>query len=736
MQTLALLSTSSAVTSLASSLFTASTESCRKTAPFVGDVQRWRCLAEAGWVGMGGLNGLQLEGWQTGQQDVGPGGEEGEYGFGGELLPPRSLGGTPTSMVPPYASALFQQQATSPARHRSPNVPQASLANLPPSSYAQPHQASPSQSSSLSQQPIQAPPRVTPSPASSNHSLLPPVTNTAIVASPKVSPRLAALPISPLAQPNERQRSSSYNLEQQPDASQAYERRRGSDQQQQPERQHTSSPEIHEAITPALKSGAFVVNPEPAVLVAEDPAATGGRKWGFGGARKKVTIDESGDEARALEKERASQREREQIEEDARRKLLEEQRIEKDEKLERQRLLKAAAEEEDRRMAAEGRRLEEKRLAEEEQMRLQQRVAEEEERERMRAMEEERKRALEQQRADYVRAREREDAERIMRERERYEREEAAAAAAAAREAQMEREERTLALEREERRREDLEWEAQRRREMERDRLRQMERERERERSVESSGSKIKDLKGRWEDVTKGVSCTFPLYSCPCMSSLPSTDGMRSLFTLFQHSTPPIMPSSSSAPSAVSSPGSSSGLGRKVSLLSQHFDSATSSLPPLLTPPNLTHRSVTSPNYPPSSPRLPPPRSYNRNASFSPDDNVRPLQSFKSPAVLSSDRELPNIPPPNNRRLSFPVASRSNVDQQITSPHSNRVSFDLGRDQSRHGEMARDQRFQVERYEEDAELIEGDLRFRAPTAADRERDEDEGRYGSRPGRGW
>jgi hypothetical protein len=50
--------------------------------------------------------------------------------------------------------------------------------------------------------------------------------------------------------------------------------------------------------------------------------------------------------------------------------------------------------------------------------------------------------------------------------------------------------------------------------------------------------------------------------------------------------------------------------------------------------------------------------------------------------------------------------------------------------------MARDQRFQVERYEEDAELIEGDLRFRAPTAADRERDEDEGRYGSRPGRGW
>lgn len=60
LQTSALLLTASHLTAIASSQFTASTEGVRKTAPVVGEVHRWKALADVNWQGFAGVGSLSL----------------------------------------------------------------------------------------------------------------------------------------------------------------------------------------------------------------------------------------------------------------------------------------------------------------------------------------------------------------------------------------------------------------------------------------------------------------------------------------------------------------------------------------------------------------------------------------------------------------------------------------------------------------------------------------------------
>lgn len=143
------------MTSLASTQFTSSTEGVKKTAPTVGEVQRWRCLAEAGWIGNGGIDELELDS-PVGARSRRPA-EEGEEDWE-ELHPPRRMTadgagesrrpespaepGTPTGSVPPNYSSYLNSPALGSSGGEATYFPPISK-QLDPSSPGQPTAASP-----------------------------------------------------------------------------------------------------------------------------------------------------------------------------------------------------------------------------------------------------------------------------------------------------------------------------------------------------------------------------------------------------------------------------------------------------------------------------------------------------------------------------------------------------------------------------------------------------------------
>ncbi|KAL7417031.1 hypothetical protein BDY24DRAFT_155400 [Mrakia frigida] len=180
LQTLALLSTSASITSLASSQFTASNEGVRKTAPSLGEVQRWRGLAEAGWVGAGGIDELELPSIEGGRQSHQQQLEE-DFDDDEELHPPRRMTaegggefrrsespvdvGTPTGSIPPNYSSYVGTPA-------SPGGGQGSSNYFPPQASTRLRPPIPSDISDQSLEPPQTPSqgRALPSPSPSSQS--------------------------------------------------------------------------------------------------------------------------------------------------------------------------------------------------------------------------------------------------------------------------------------------------------------------------------------------------------------------------------------------------------------------------------------------------------------------------------------------------------------------------------------------------------------------------------------
>lgn len=62
LQTAALLQSAAALSAVGAAQFTVSTESVRRMAPAIGEVLRWKALADAGWVGTAGVGDLSLPG--------------------------------------------------------------------------------------------------------------------------------------------------------------------------------------------------------------------------------------------------------------------------------------------------------------------------------------------------------------------------------------------------------------------------------------------------------------------------------------------------------------------------------------------------------------------------------------------------------------------------------------------------------------------------------------------------
>jgi len=145
LQTAALLQTAAAISAVGASQFTASTEAVRRMAPAVGEVLRWKALADASWTGSAGVGGLALP-------DGLIAGDETEPAFAGGLAEDqRRMSALVDGLAPdndesrlrppvrPYAAASVAGSPTSSPRFQAGSLPSQSPARpaalpLPPTS--------------------------------------------------------------------------------------------------------------------------------------------------------------------------------------------------------------------------------------------------------------------------------------------------------------------------------------------------------------------------------------------------------------------------------------------------------------------------------------------------------------------------------------------------------------------------------------------------------------------------